>query len=117
MPGELLPRARHAIERAQERYNLLLTTTDIRRLEQTILAGKALIVRRADPNDTVLVQHKGVSLVAVVYRPNGNIVTFLPRESLSPSKKRDPGRRAKHRRWGEARPVPKFDKSAEIADY
>lgn len=89
----------HAIERALERYGVLLTWADLKRLEDDCKAGRSLVMQRwPDGGSKNAVLHKDVALVVVI-GPDGRIKTVLPRDAARQSK-------SSYRRGGRTMSVP-----------
>ncbi len=74
--------ARHAINRARERYGLYLTVNDLIKLRGMIVAGEGRRVRRLRASDTYVLTHNGVEVLAVYDRRSKNIVTFLDQGTI-----------------------------------
>ena len=72
--------ASHVIERALERYGIVITWQDVRDLEARIHAGDGVMLLRRNPDGAeVSVVRVDGQLVTLVYSPlEGRIKTFLP---------------------------------------
>lgn len=111
----------HCIDRAWERYALILSEPDVFALERQIKERRSVVVRREEAATEIhLVQHEGIVMVAVWALDEGGrfmrIVTFLPEESvrggaqvrrftLYGEREARGGRRRKQRR---SRPAPLY---------
>ena len=71
----------HAIDRASERYGVVLDEGGLLHLEVSIVAGRSICLQRNTETELHIVGHKGVALVAVYLRGPKVIATFLPPEA------------------------------------
>jgi hypothetical protein len=70
----------HAIERARQRYGVVLTAADLVELSKTI--GASPLLRRLEGGtEHRLLMWKGTAMIAVVNLAKNFIITFLPRNS------------------------------------
>lgn len=76
------PVGRHAQSRCLERYDIPITASEIRGLEERLAAGEGMVLRRypADGSETRVIRFQG-ELVTLVFGVNGFIYTFLPRDA------------------------------------
>lgn len=79
--------ADHRIDRALERYGIVLNRADIDDMERAILAGRSIPVRRHPSGGVVhLVKHGALPMIAVwnLGKDDGHpgIATFLPADAL-----------------------------------
>jgi hypothetical protein len=81
--GEPYP-GKHAIERARQRYGIVLDLAALRLLEGQIAAGRATVLTKiAEGVQRVLVTHAGKQMVAIFDHQSRKITTFLPRQGWS----------------------------------
>ena len=71
----------HAITRARQRYDIVLSRADIAEVNRMIQAGEAEFIERESSRKTKwAVQYRGRTMIAVYDAKHNCVVTFLPPE-------------------------------------
>jgi hypothetical protein len=85
---ETTARVPHPIQRAEERYGVHLSLSDLHDLEDQVRHSKAVCLHKTPSSALVLVGYRGIAMVAVWDIAVQRIVTFLPRATATDHKLR-----------------------------
>lgn len=79
----------HIIERAYERYGIIVSVDDVIHMRNCIVAGESVLVERQEESEThIVMTPSGRAMKAVFISPKQIIVTVLPRDAKCHRRKR-----------------------------